>query len=172
MTNDDATAAKGAVGESFLQTFSEEWLEAWNSHDTEQVMTLMHPDIVWDDRVFWTHVIHGREELHKYVEKIWEVMPDVRFEEVERFFSPDEERGIVLFLQRGSAPPKLDLDGRFETYGCDIFLGFRDGLLSEYLACYDIAEMMRQMGALPERGGKIGGAYFLSLMGGRAAMGR
>lgn len=168
MGGQGAGTSAEAVGTEFLERFSVDWLDAWNSHETEQVMALMHPDIVWDDRVFWTHVIQGSEELRKYVEKIWEVMPDVEFEEVQRFFSPEGDRGLVLFRQQGSAPPKLETDGRFDTYGCDIFLGFRDGLLSEYLACYDIAEMMRQMGALPERGGKIGGAYFLSLMGGRS----
>lgn len=151
----------------FLARFSEDWLDAWNSHDTEQVLALMHEDVVWDDRTFWTHVIRGRDALREYVDKIWEVMPDVRFEEIERFFAPDGQRGLVLFQQQGSAPPKLGVDGGFDTHGCDIFLEFRDGLLSHYLASYDIAEMMRQMGALPPRNGRIGGAYFLSLLGQR-----
>lgn len=165
------TALDGSSGSAFLEEFATVWLEAWNSHDTERVLELMHPDIEWDDRIFWTHVIYGREELRAYVDKIWEVMPDVRFDEVERFFAPDKDAGMVLFRQRGSAPPKLGIDGRFDTYGCDIFLEFRDGLLSKYLAQYDLGGMMRQMGALPERQGRIGGAYYLSLMNGTLGTG-
>jgi hypothetical protein len=59
----------------------------------------------------------------------------------------------------------LDASRRFSTHDCDVFLEFTDGLLSRYLAQYEINDMMRQLGALPPRNGKIGGAYLLSLLG-------
>lgn len=31
--------------ETFLRDFSTRWLAAWNSHDTEQVLALLHPDV-------------------------------------------------------------------------------------------------------------------------------
>ncbi|GAA5129744.1 nuclear transport factor 2 family protein [Haloechinothrix salitolerans] len=151
----------------FLRRFATEWLAAWNSHDTEQVLALLHPDIVWEDTVFWTDVIHGRESVRNYVERIWKAMPDVGFDEVQLFTAPEDGRAVVLFRQQGSGPPQLDPARRFDTYGCDIFLEFTDGLLSRYLAQYEINEMMRQLGALPPRNGKIGGAYLLSLLGGK-----
>lgn len=150
---------------TFLRRFATDWLTAWNSHDTDQVLALLHPDIVWEDTVFWTDVIHGRDAMREYVERIWQAMPDVRFEEVQLFTAPDAERAIVLFRQEGSGPAKLDPTRRFSTYGCDIFLEFRDGLLARYLAQYEITDMMRQLGALPPRDGKIGGAYLMSLLG-------
>lgn len=148
----------------FLNDFSERWLQAWNSHDTEQVLAVTHPDISWDDRTFWPSVVHGHAELREYTEAIWKAMPDVEFGEIGRFFDPDGERAIVMFRQTGSAPDKLGVDGRFDSYGCDIFLRFEDGLLAEYRAAYDIVQMMEQMGAIPPRGSKLGGAYLLSLM--------
>jgi steroid delta-isomerase-like uncharacterized protein len=150
---------------TFLRRFATDWLTAWNSHDTDQVLALLHPDIVWEDTVFWTDVIHGRDAMREYVERIWQAMPDVRFEETQLFTAPDAERAIVLFRQEGSGPPKLDPTRRFSTYGCDIFLEFTDGLLARYLAQYEITDMMRQLGALPPRDGKIGGAYLMSLLG-------
>lgn len=150
---------------TFLRRFATDWLTAWNSHDTDQVLALLHPDIVWEDTVFWTDVIHGRDAMREYVERIWQAMPDVQFEEVQLFTAPDAERAIVLFRQEGSGPPKLDPTRRFSTYGCDIFLEFTDGLLARYLAQYEITDMMRQLGALPPRDGKIGGAYLMSLLG-------
>ena len=46
-----------ATDAEFLHQFSHQWLEAWNSHATERVIDLLHPEIVWDDRTFWTRVI-------------------------------------------------------------------------------------------------------------------
>jgi hypothetical protein len=83
----------------------------------------------------------------------------------------DDGRALVLFRQRGAAPPALGTalatDRRFEVQGCDIFLGFRDGLLSRYTAAFEIAGMLQQLGALPPRGDRNGGAYLLSLLGAR-----
>lgn len=153
-----------AIDARFLDDFCKRWIEAWNSHDTEAVLALLHAEIEWDDRTFWPRVLHGHTEVRQYVDKIWTVMHDVRFEEIQRFFAPDKLRALVLFRQSGSGPVKLDANAKFDTHGCDIFLEFREGRLARYLASYDIVEMMRQLGSLPPRGDKIGGAYLLSLM--------
>lgn len=150
--------------EAELRDFATRWLAAWNSHDTEQVLALLHPDVLWEDTVFWTGAIRGREGVRTYVERIWRVMPDVAFDEVQLFTAVGDGRALVLFRQYGSGPPNLAPDRRFDTQGCDVFLAFTDGLLSHYLAQYEITEMMRQLGALPPRGEQIGGAYLLSLL--------
>ncbi|SNR60606.1 Predicted ester cyclase [Haloechinothrix alba] len=152
------------VDDAFLRRFATDWLSAWNSHDTEQVLALLHPDIHWEDTVFWTDILYGRQAVRDYVERIWQVMPDVVFDETQLFTAPQDGRALVLFRQSGHGPPTLAPNRQFATYGCDIFLEFRDGLLSRYLAQYEITDMMRQLGALPPREGKIGGAYLLSLL--------
>ncbi|NMO01425.1 nuclear transport factor 2 family protein [Gordonia sp. TBRC 11910] len=149
----------------FLDDFSTRWLQAWNSHSTEQVLNLLHPDITWDDRVFWPDVIHGIDGMPAYVDKIWEAMPDVAFDEIERFSSADHSRGIVLFRQYGHGPAKLNPEAAYDSHGCDIFLAFADAKLLNYKAAYDISDMLIQLGALPERGNKLGGAYLMSLRG-------
>ncbi|WP_307799548.1 nuclear transport factor 2 family protein [Pseudonocardia alni] len=151
--------------EAFLRDFSRRWLAAWNSHDTERVLEILHPGIRWEDTVFWPEVIDGRDGMRAYVDRIWEVMPDVAFDEVQTFTAPEDGRALCLFRQHGHGPAKLAPDATFSTYGCDIFLEFTDGLLSSYLAQYEITEMMRQLGALPPREDRIGGAYLLSLLG-------
>lgn len=152
------------IDTAFLRGFATRWLGAWNSHDTDQVLSLLHPDIEWDDTVFWPHVIHGRDAMREYVDRIWKAMPDVHFHEIQLFTAPEDGRAVVLFRQEGSGPPQLDPTRRFSSHGCDIFLEFTDGLLSRYLGQYEITDMMRQLGALPPRNGKIGGAYLLSLL--------
>ncbi|WP_019874103.1 nuclear transport factor 2 family protein [Sporichthya polymorpha] len=148
---------------AFLNDYADRWMSAWNSHDTQRVLDITHPEIVWDDRTFWPDVVRGRDELRTYTDAIWEAMPDVRFAERQRFFSADGRQGVVFYRQTGSAPPKLGGSGRYESGGCDIFLRFQDGLLAEYRAAYDIVRMLEQMGSIPPRGTKRGGAYVLSL---------
>lgn len=154
--------------EAFLREFARHWLAAWNSHETDRVLELLHPDIRWEDTVFWTEVIHGHDAVRSYVDRIWEVMPDVQFDDVQTFTAPDDGRALCLFRQYGHGPAKLAPEATFSTYGCDIFLEFTDGRLSSYLAQYEITEMMRQLGALPPREGRVGGAYLMSLTGRRA----
>lgn len=153
-----------AVDDDFLRDFATRWGDAWNSHDTERVLELLHPEIIWEDTVFWPRIIEGIDGMREYIDMIWEVMPDVRFEEVQLFTAAHDGRALFLFRQSGSAPARYGQGKRFSTFGCDIFLGFRDGKLARYLAQYDITEMMRQYGALPPRGDLIGGSYLLSLM--------
>lgn len=148
----------------FLDDFSTRWLRAWNSHSTDEVLDLLHPDIVWDDRTFWPDVINGIGGMTAYIDKIWEAMPDVAFDEIERFGSADRTRGIVLFRQYGHGPAKLNPEATFDSHGCDIFLQFKDARLASYKAAYDISDMLRQLGALPERGDLLGGAYLMSLV--------
>lgn len=159
----------GGVTEEFVRDFGTRWEAAWNSHDTEQVLVLLHPEIRWNDTVFWPEVIQGHEAMRAYIDKIWEVMPDVHFREVQLFSALDAGRALYLFEQTASAPRSTGIAKKATTYGCDIFLGFRDGLLCDYMAQYEITEMMRQFGLLPPRGGRVGGAYLLSLMGANAA---
>lgn len=149
----------------FLRDFGMRWHAAWNSHDTDRVLELTHPDIRWEDTVFWPRMIEGHADLRVYTDMIWQVMPDVEFEEVQFFTAPEDGRALYLFRQRATAPARFNTDLRAETYGCDIFLGFRDGHLSDYLAQYELSDMMRQYEALPPRGDRIGGQYLLSLLG-------
>lgn len=162
------TLAAMGEHEEFLNEFSERWLAAWNSHDTERVVELLSDEVVWEDLTFWPEVIHGRDGVREYCEHIWRAMPDVRFAERGRFFDPGACRGVVLFQQSGSAPPALGERPGFDSHGCDCFLAFDGGRLSHYLASYDIVPMLGQMDLLPERAGRRGGAYLLSLAGARA----
>lgn len=160
--------AAAPVTETFLREFAERWDHAWNSHDTEEVLGLLHPDIEWNDTVFWPEVINGIGGMREYIDEVFRAMPDVHFESVQLFTAPAAGRGLWLFEQSGSAPAVFGADKKFRTYGCDIWLAFEDGLLRHYLAQYEITEMMRQYDALPPRKGRKGGAYLLSLTKSRA----
>ena len=67
----------------------------------------IHPDIRWNDTIFWPEIIHGHAAMRAYVDKIWAVMPDVHFREVQLFSAVDAGRALYLFEQTSSAPPPL-----------------------------------------------------------------
>ena len=148
---------------SFLNDFTDQWDRAWNSHDHDQIMSLFAEEFVFDDNTFWPNPITTRKEMKVYLERVFSVMHDVKFDEIGRFFDPQDRKGVFLFMQSGSPPEGFPQENKFRTHGCDIFLEFKDGKLSNYLACYEINEMMRQMNMLPPRNGKIGGAYLFAL---------
>ena len=148
---------------AFLRGFADRWLAAWNSHDTDQVLELLHPDVRWDEQVFWPHPLRGRDAVRGYVDAIWRAMPDYAVTEIQLFTAVEDGRALVFFRQQGRAPAALGSDRRFEVAGCDIFLGFADGLLAHYTAAFEIVDMLRQLGALPPRGDRRGGAYLLDL---------
>ena len=156
--------ARKATSAAFLRDFADRWLAAWNSHDTGAVLALLHPDVEWDETVFWPHPLHGREAVRAYVDAIWRAMPGYEVSEIQLFTAVDDGRALVLFRQRGAGPSALGPQRRFDVQGCDIFLGFRDGLLGHYTAAFEIVDMLRQLGALPPRDGLKGGAYLLSLL--------
>ena len=91
--------------------------------------------------------------------------PHRNLDEIERFFSADAARGIVLFRQTGHGPAALNPNKSFDQHGCDIFLKFTEGKLAHYLSSCDIVGMLGQLGALPAPGGRLGGAFVLSLLG-------
>ena len=156
------------VDAAFLRDFADRWLAAWNSGDTGQVLALLHPAVQWDETVFWPHPLQGRDAVRGYVDAIWRAMTDYEVTEVQLFTAVADGRALVLFRQRGAAPAalhtQLGTQRRFDVQGCDIFLGFRDGLLAHYTASFEIAGMLEQLGALPPRGDRKGGAYLLSLL--------
>jgi len=161
----DTAPLRDIVDPAFVHEFGAQWQGAWNSGDTDQVLALLHPDVLWDEQIFWPTALTGRDAVRAYVDAIWKAMPDYQVEEIQTFVAPEDGRGLFLFRQRGTAPEQLGGKARtFEAHGCDIFLGFTDGLLSHYTAAYEIAGMLRQLGALPPRDGRNGGAYLLSLL--------
>ena len=146
-----------------LARFCDAWDEALSSRSTEAMLAITTPDVTWDDTVFWPTVVHGHDELRRYMDTVWKVMPDYEYEEVERFFSPSGERAVVLWGQRGSGTAAAPEGSTFAFQGCDVFLRFEGERLAHYQAAYEITDMARQLGLLPPRGDQLGVQYLRSL---------
>lgn len=147
-----------------LASFCDRWFAALDARDTEAVLGLVTDDIVWDDRVFWPEVVHGRAELRIYLDTVWKTTPDYSVVELDRFVNADGTGAVVLWRQTGRAPDHVGTSGaEFSFEGCDVFRSFRGGQLAHYQAGYEIVDMCRQVGLLPAREGRLGAAYLMHL---------
>ena len=87
------------VDPSFLESFSERFGAAWNSHQPERLVELMTEDIVYDDSA-WTRTMRGHGDVREFLEFLWRAMPDLEFQDLE---GPFLARGSPRLCSIGGA---------------------------------------------------------------------
>lgn len=105
-----------------------EWLIAWNKHDLEGVMDLLHDEIVFEN---WTGAkIVGKKLLRKAWTPWFINHENFRFEEEGLFFDENEQK--MVFMWKLEWPSRLtSYKGKHEIrHGVDV-LYFKDGKLIE-----------------------------------------
>lgn len=103
-----------------------EWLIAWNEHNLEGVMKLLHEDIIFEN---WTgETIVGKNLLKKFWTPWFLNHGNFKFISEDIFFDENEQK--MLFMWRLEWPSRLILyKGKQEIRrGVDV-LHFRDGKL-------------------------------------------
>ena len=154
-TNFGSTTA-GRVEPSLAQQLDDKFVAAWNSHEVEQLLSLMTDDVVYDD-ASWPTQMHGHGDVRAFLESTWRAVPDLAF----------THEGIVLLDPSGTKtarywhgtatqtgfwdPPGLKPGGRRFSFHGATFLESRDDKLCRIRVVYDVASVMRQLGVLPRR---------------------
>ncbi len=88
-------------------TFAEDWVQAWNSHDLEQIMSHYEDNVVLVSPVAAkilndsSGTVTGKDALRKYFKKGLEVYPELKFELLDVMWGPTS---IVLYYinQKGT----------------------------------------------------------------------
>jgi steroid delta-isomerase-like uncharacterized protein len=144
---------------AFAKDFADRYFEAWNSHEPEQLLALMHEDCVYDDSA-WPRTMRSYSDTREFLEFIWRAAPDLRFErEHGPFVHPSEPRSAHYWRANATHTGPLDPPGlaptgrRIELEGCD-FLEYRHGKLARLQIVLDMADPMRQLGVLPAIGSR------------------
>lgn len=138
--------------------FGAAWAAGWNSHDPDRVVEDYTEDVLYEDLALGV-VLKGREELQAFAASLFLAVPDAHFE-----ILPEETfvRGTVAhvgwvftgtdvgifgtgqpFSVRGSSPLRLAGPG---FHGRGQHRRLRIERAADY---YDLATLMRQVGALP-----------------------
>ena len=142
----------------WLRDFDARYQEAWAARDPEAVSACTHEEVVWVDPAA-ADPLHGRGAVAWFVEASVRAFPDLAFSEPGApAVAEDARAAYVPWRMTGTNtgpidPPGFAATGRsVELTGIDVWQ-FRDGLIWRYEAVYDFAELARQLGLLPPRGG-------------------
>ena len=155
----ETAQTEGGIDQAFLEDFLPRWEEAWNSHQPERVVELMTDDVVYDDSASPT-TMRGHADVRAFLEGIWRAFPDSEFERTE---GPLLQTGApkAAFFWRGNGthtgpldPPGFAPTGkRIEFDGVDC-LEFREGRVSRLRVIYDVMDLARQIGTMPQAGSR------------------
>ena len=149
------TTAVETVGSEWVEEFAQRWLAAWNSHEPEGLLELMTEDIVYDDSA-WPETMRGHADVRRFLDYTWTAFPDMTFESA----GPAHlAAGAAAFWWRGQAtntgpidPPGLPPTGKHVQFQGADFHEYRDGKVARLRIVFDMADLTRQLGLLPDRG--------------------
>jgi steroid delta-isomerase-like uncharacterized protein len=153
------TGAEPVESIEWLREFADRYGAAWNALDPQGVVACVAEDVVWEDPALPTPA-RGRDEVAAFVRSSGVAFPDLNFAEPGEA-AISEDRLVVYAPWRMTGtntgpidPPGLAPTGRrVDIEGIDVWQ-FRGGLIWRYRAVYDFAEVSRQLGLMPPRGGR------------------
>jgi steroid delta-isomerase-like uncharacterized protein len=156
------TRAEPAAGidPAFVDDFAQRWLAAWNSHEPDRLLGLMTEDIAYDDSA-WPRTMHGHAEVRQFLDYVWRAMPDMEFQLADGpFLSPRAPKAAFYWTGTGTFTGPLDPPGFAPTGARIAFDGFdlheyRDGRVSRLRIVFDMANVSRQLGMLPQPGSRL-----------------
>lgn len=152
------TEAEAIESPQWLRAFVDRYLAAWNSLDPDAVAACVAEDVVWNDPALPAPA-HGRAGVAEFVRQSARGFPDMSFaERGEPGVTADGRVVYAPWLMTATNTGPIDPPGfaptgkRIEVRGIDVWQ-FRGGLIWRYEAAYDFADLARQLGMMPPRGG-------------------
>jgi ketosteroid isomerase-like protein len=100
-------------GNAFVERFN----RVWNGHDVDGILAMMTDDVIFEasfGKEPWGTRVIGHAALRDFLGDMFERIPDVRWDEIRRFTSP--ELVTVEWLTTGTPRGST----RYEVEGCDI----------------------------------------------------
>ena len=157
MTTETRQAGQ-AVDDEFVLEFMTGWQAAWNSHDPERVVAKMTADCTYDD-AGWHKTMRGHDDVREFLRSTWRAMPDMEFYWARFGRIPGEAAAMAHWKLRATMLGKLEPPGYAATLGPVEFDGFdyheyRDGKIARLRIIFNMADIGRQIGAMPPAGSK------------------
>jgi steroid delta-isomerase-like uncharacterized protein len=150
---------KGGVDQAFVEDFLPRWEAAWNSRQPERLLDLMTEDIVYDDSA-WPTTMRGHGDVREFLEHAWRAFPDLEFKVTEGpFIQAGAPKATFFWRGVGTHTGPLDPPGfaptgkRIELEGAD-FHEYRDGRVCRLHVVFDMMDVARQLGTLPQAGSR------------------
>ena len=153
-----ATQTNAGIRPERAREWARRFVDAWNSHDPEQLLSLTTEDVIWEDPGVPGGSLRGKAALRELLSSFFRAMPDAHFEAVgEPFISLDGTqlagawKGAGRFTGTLDPPGFAPTNGVIEMAGVDIH-EFEGELIRRVHTVTDMMAIGRQLGALPTEG--------------------
>jgi len=126
-----------------------DYIEAWNSHDLERIVSYVTDDIVFED-VAMARVMRGREELKGFGKDSFVAFPDFKIE-LKVIFTSGNWAGAEWFMSGtflGDSPGLSPTGKSFSVRGASI-CELRGGKLKRESLYYDGLTFLQALGVMP-----------------------
>jgi steroid delta-isomerase-like uncharacterized protein len=147
------------IDQAFVEDFLPRWDAAWKSRQPERVLELMTEDIVYDDSA-WPTTMRGHGDVRAFLESTWRALSDLEFEMTDGpFLHPGEPKAAFYWRGTGTNTGPIDPPGfaptgkRIEFEGVDV-QEYRDGRICRLRIVFDMMDVARQLGTLPQAGSR------------------
>ena len=132
------------------RAFCDNYLGAWNAHDSASVARYMADDAIYED-VALGRVLHGPSEIASFVEEATTSSSDFRFEVVSLFTAGNDYANEWVMLGTNDRERRrVPATGRsFRVRGASIGRLDTSGRIVENRDYYNLAELLTQLGILP-----------------------
>jgi steroid delta-isomerase-like uncharacterized protein len=153
-----SAGAAGATAAPRLGRLAAAYLDAWNSHNADELLACMTPDVVYDDSA-WPVTMRGHDDVRRFLEHAWRAFPDMRFEILEGPYCLGEDKAAFWWRGTGTMTGRLDPPGfaptgrRWRVDGAD-FHEYRDGLINRLRIVFNLADASQQLGLMPTPGSR------------------
>lgn len=138
----------GSTGSFDADSVAREWLEAWDAHDIDRILSFYTEDAVYEDvptvENGWGPPSRGQEELRQALVQMFQEMPDLGLQFVSAFSNGD--RMAVEWIMTGTQ--YLDYTGEFSIRAVSVLdlEGDKIAAASDY---YDAYLLLTQLGMVP-----------------------
>lgn len=154
----EVTPTAGAgLNPAFAEEFDGKFRDAFNAHDADALLALLADDVTYIDPS-WPKEMHGKDDVRAYLASIWRSSSDMSVEHLGAgMLDPKSPRASRRWRLTGTGdgvwdPPGLQPTGaKFTVEGVAVF-EFRGDKLADARQVFDVAGLMRQVGALPPTG--------------------
>jgi steroid delta-isomerase-like uncharacterized protein len=153
----ETTTAGETHTTEWVEEFVDRWIAGWNSYQPERVLELMTDDIVYDDSG-WPQTMRGHAQVRELLDFTWRAFPAFSVERVGGpLVASDGPRAAFWWRCHMTNSGPIDPPGiratgkRIKHEGVDL-QEYREGKVVRLRIVFDMADVLRQLGLLPERG--------------------